>query len=217
MALTLFDLDNTLLNGDSDHAWGQFLVDNDVVDAATYEKENSQFYDDYVAGTLDIHEYSRFAFKVLEQTPANELSTLRKMFIETVIRPMITRQGKEVVKSHQATGDTLAIITATNSFVTRPIADEYGIRHLIATEPVIEDGQYRAEIAGTPCYREGKVTKLNDWLKLTGLSMDNSTFYSDSHNDIPLLEIVSHPVAVDPDDELRTIAVERCWKITSFR
>ena len=217
MALALFDLDNTLLCGDSDHGWGDFLVSLGVVDAAVYAHQNEKFYADYKKGQLNIQEYSRFAFQVLQQYPLSQLKTWRKTFVQTIIKPMMTKKGQELINIHRDRGDVVVIITATNSFVTRPIADAFGVDQLIATEPVMIKGQYKAEIDGTPCYQEGKVIKLNAWLEAENQSLEGSCFYSDSHNDIPLLQIVSKPVAVDPDETLLQVAVENGWQITSFR
>ncbi len=217
MALALFDLDNTLISGDSDHGWGDFLVSLGAVDAAVYANKNAKFYADYKKGQLDIYEYSRFAFQVLQQHPLSQLKAWRKTFVQTIIKPMMTKKGQELVSTHQEKGDVVVIITATNSFITRPIADAFGIDQLIATEPVIIDGQFKAEIDGTPCYQQGKVIRLTTWMEAENQSLEGSYFYSDSHNDIPLLQIVSNPVAVDPDETLLQVAIENGWQITSFR
>jgi len=218
MALVLFDLDNTLLAGDSDYGWGQFLISIDAVDGEAYERANQKFYDDYKAGILDIHEFARFAFKPLEDHSMQQLQSWRQQYLDEVIRPMMTNKGQEKIDWHKSRNDVVVIITATNSFITRPIADAFGVEHLIATEPLQKNERFIAEIHGTPCYQEGKVTRLNNWLKTrSNLKLDNSWFYSDSHNDQPLLEKVTYPIAIDPDDELRELALERGWEIQSFR
>jgi HAD superfamily hydrolase (TIGR01490 family) len=213
MALAIFDLDNTLLAGDSDYLWGRFLVQQGIVDADEYERENERFYADYRAGNLDIYEFLRFSLRPLSLHSPQQLAQWRNQFLEEKIIPIITEQARELVEKHRQAGDIPLIITATNSFVTTPIAQHFGIRHLIATEPETLDGHYTGEIAGEPSFREGKVNRLNDWLETFEQSMEGSWFYSDSHNDLPLLEQVTHPVAVDPDQTLAEVARERDWPI----
>jgi HAD superfamily hydrolase (TIGR01490 family) len=213
MALAIFDLDNTLLAGDSDYLWGRFLVQQGIVDADEYERENERFYADYRAGNLDIYEFLRFSLRPLSLHSPQQLAQWRNQFLEEKIIPIITEQARELVEKHRQAGDIPLIITATNSFVTTPIAKHFGIRHLIATEPETLDGHYTGEIAGEPSFREGKVNRLNDWLETFEQSMEGSWFYSDSHNDLPLLEQVTHPVAVDPDQTLAEVARERAWPI----
>ncbi|MGV6816262.1 MAG: histidinol-phosphatase [Thiotrichales bacterium] len=217
MNLALFDLDNTLLAGDSDYAWGQFLVEKGVVDAATYEAANQRFYEDYKRGVLDIHEFAAFAFHPLTEHPIEQLVAWRQQFLEEKIRPIMLSKGIETIEQHRRRGDVILIITATNSFVTQPIAEAFGVSELIATEPERIDGAYTGKILGTPCFQEGKVIRLRQWLDQHTLSLDGSTFYSDSHNDIPLLESVERPVAVDPDKKLLEHAQNRQWKVLSFR
>jgi HAD superfamily hydrolase (TIGR01490 family) len=217
MALALFDLDNTLLDGDSDYEWGNFLVSKKLVDADEYEKANTYFYEQYKQGTLDIVEFSAFSFKPLSLISREELNNLHQEFMQTYILPRIKPQTPTVLNKHKNQGDTLVIITATNSFITRPIATHLGIEHLIATEPKIIDGKYTTEIEGIPCFQEGKVTRLNDWLKMNNDSMEGSYFYSDSINDLPLLEIVDTPIVVDPDERLREVGTKREWEITSLK
>lgn len=217
MPLALFDLDNTLLTGDSDYLWGCFLAQKGLVDKHIYEEANLRFYEDYKQGTLDIHEFLSFALTPLAENNADDLRAMHNEFMEQHIKPIMNQAGKNKIEEHRSNGDHLVIITATNSFVTGPIARAFGIDDLIATEPEMLNGQYTGKIAGIPCFQEGKITKLNDWLKISGMDLDNSYFYSDSHNDLPLLEQVSHPVAIDPDDKLRKIATEREWPILSFR
>jgi len=218
MALALFDLDNTLLAGDSDYSWGQFLVSLGVVDASAYEKANQQFYEDYKEGKLDIHEFARFAFKPLAENPLKQLEAWRKQYVEEIIRPMMTVKGQDKINWHKQRGDEVVIITATNSFITQPIAEAFGVEHLIATEPARDNGQFIADIAGVPCFQDGKVKRLHTWLDAQpDLTLNGSWFYSDSHNDLPLLEQVGHPVAVDPDQQLQQIATKKGWAMTSFR
>ncbi|WP_299876183.1 HAD family phosphatase [uncultured Cocleimonas sp.] len=217
MALALFDLDNTLLDGDSDYEWGNFLVSKKLVDAEEYEKANTYFYEQYKQGTLDIVEFSAFSFKPLSLIRREELDSLHQEFMQTYILPRIKPQTPTVLNKHKNQSDTLVIITATNSFITRPIATHLGIEHLIATEPKIIDGKYTTEIEGIPCFQEGKVTRLNDWLKMNNDSMEGSYFYSDSINDLPLLEIVDTPIIVDPDERLREVGTKREWEITSLK
>ena len=217
MALALFDLDNTLLADDSDFLWGCFLVEKGLVDKSTYDAANNRFYDEYKQGTLDIFEFLAFSLKPLTQYPRERLDTLHTEFMQRHIQPIMTEKGKQQIQFHRDKGDITVIITATNSFVTGPIADAFEVDALIATEPEIIDGKYTGKVAGTPCFQQGKITRLNEWLQNTSHDLENSTFYSDSHNDISLLEIVTTPVAVDPDDELRTIAQTRNWEIRSFR
>ncbi len=217
MSLALFDLDNTLLAGDSDYLWGCFLVDKGLVDGQLYEAANERFYRDYAEGKLDIHEFLNFALQPLADNDAKMLQSLHHEFMEKHIRPIMTRRGQDLIAEHNREGDHTVIITATNSFVTGPIAQAFDVNDLIATEPEIIDGQYTGKVAGIPCFQHGKIEKLHAWLDATGIDFDDSWFYSDSHNDLPLLEQVAHPVAVDPDDQLRAIASEKDWPITSFR
>ena len=220
MNLALFDLDNTLLAGDSDYEWGQFLVDRGVLDREEYEAQNKAYYDQYVAGTLDIHEYLGFALRPLAQHTSEELATWHTEFMQLRIAPMIGAPARELVRGHLQAGDLCAIVTATNSFVTRPIATEFGVKHLIATEPETADGRFTGRVAGTPCFREGKIRRVEDWLASRGHALAGfarSTFYSDSHNDLPLLERVNGPVGVDCDRQLAAEARRRGWAVISLR
>lgn len=217
MALALFDLDNTLLADDSDFLWGCFLVDKGLVDKTTYDEANKRFYDDYKKGTLDIYEFLAFSLKPLTQIPVEKLSALHKEFMHKHITPVMTDKGIAQIQQHRDRGDITVIITATNRFVTGPIADAFQVDDLIATDPEIVDGRYTGKVAGTPCFQEGKITRLKQWLKNTSHDLENSTFYSDSHNDLSLLEVVTTPVAVDPDDELKATAQAKNWEIRSFR
>ena len=220
MRLALFDLDNTLLAGDSDYEWGQFLVDRGVLERESYEAQNRAYFDQYVAGTLDIHEYLGFALRPLAQHSPDELARWHADFMKSRILPMIGRAARGLVDMHRTRGDLCAVITATNSFVTAPIAREFGVEHLIATEPEASGGRFTGRVAGTPCFREGKVRRLDEWLAGQGRTLaefSESAFYSDSHNDLPLLERVSRPVAVDPDEALLRAARARDWEVLSLR
>ena len=217
MALALFDLDNTLLSDDSDFLWGCFLVEKGLVEKSTYDEANQHFYAEYKQGTLDIFEFLAFSLKPLTQFSMQELSVLHNEFMEKHIKSAMTQKGIKQIQHHRDKGDSIVIITATNSFVTGPIAKAFNADELIATEPEIVDGRYTGQVAGTPCFQDGKITRLNQWLESTSHNLDGSTFYSDSHNDISLLEQVTTPVAVDPDDELKAIALKRGWEICSFR
>jgi HAD superfamily hydrolase (TIGR01490 family) len=218
MRLALFDLDNTLLTGDSDYEWGQFLVDRGVLDRDTYEAQNRTYYEQYVAGTLDIHEYLGFALRPLAAHAPAELEKWHAEFMQLRILPMITPAARALVKRHAA--ELCAIVTATNRFITAPIAREFGVPHLVATEPEKRDGRFTGRVSGTPCFREGKIERLREWLSVLGhrlADFEESTFYSDSQNDLPLLERVSRPVAVDPDEALATEARRRGWAVISLR
>jgi HAD superfamily hydrolase (TIGR01490 family) len=220
MRLALFDLDNTLLAGDSDYEWGQFLVDHGLIERERYEAQNQAYYEQYVAGALDIHEYLAFALGPLAAHAPEDLARWRAEFMRLRIAPMITPAARALVERHRDAGELCAIITATNSFVTSPIARAFGIDHLIATEPEMRDGRFTGRVAGAPCFREGKLVRLAQWLSQLGHRLDQfeeSTFYSDSHNDLPLLERVTRPVAVDPDEALATLARRRGWAVMSLR
>jgi HAD superfamily hydrolase (TIGR01490 family) len=213
MTLAIFDLDNTLLRGDSDHAWGQFLVDKEVVDGESYRRENERYYAQYQAGTLDIFEFLGFALKPLSRHDRATLDAWHREFMAERVRPMITPAARALVEDHRARGHVLLIITATNRFVTAPIAREFGIEHLLATEPEERNGRFTGAVAGIPCYREGKVQRLREWLARQGATLSGSWFYSDSHNDLPLLRLVDNPVAVNPDPDLRREASARAWRV----
>jgi len=216
VTLAIFDLDNTLLNGDSDYLWGQFLALQGRVDAAYYEKENQRFYDEYVAGTLDIFEFLEFSLAPLSQIDMAELKQLHGKFMDECIKPIITQKSRDLIQHHIDQNNTLLIITATNLFITAPIAKELGIDHILATDPEIVNNKYTGKVYGTPCFREGKVERLKVWLTKKGMNLADSYFYSDSHNDLPLLEMVTKPVAVDPDDTLRSHAQMKGWDIISL-
>jgi HAD superfamily hydrolase (TIGR01490 family) len=215
--LVLFDLDNTLLAGDSDFEWAQFLIEQGVLDREVYEARNQKFFEEYKAGTLDIHAFLDFQLKPLSRHPRKQLAAWHREYMERKIRPMIRVTARALVERHR--GDERIVITATNRFVTAPIAREFGIAELIATEPEERDGEFTGKVSGTPCFREGKVIQLEAWLARRGRALagySESWFYSDSHNDLPLLERVSHPVAVDPDGELRARAERDGWPIISL-
>ncbi|MCG6967048.1 MAG: HAD-IB family hydrolase [Chromatiaceae bacterium] len=216
MPLAIFDLDNTLLAGDSDYLWGQFLGEIGAVDGASYERENERFYQEYREGRLDIMAFLAFSLKPLSEHPRDQLDAWHARFMRERIEPLITAAAEQLVDRHRAAGDTLMLITATNSFVTAPIAARLGIRNLIATEPELQDGRFTGRVAGIPSFREGKVTRLQAWLEQHQQTLDDAWFYSDSHNDLPLLERVDHPVAVDPDETLRGHALGRGWPIVSL-
>jgi len=218
--LALFDLDNTLLAGDSDYEWGQFLVDRGVLLREEYEAQNAAFYDQYKAGTLDIHEFLGFALRPLARHAGEELERWHARFMDERIRPMIGEAARALVRRHLAAGELCAIVTATNSFVTAPIARAFGVAHLVATEPERVAGRFTGRVAGTPCFREGKIERVQAWLARLGHRLEDfpvSSFYSDSHNDLALLERVSRPVAVDPDAALGAAARARGWPVISLR
>ena len=217
MSLALFDLDNTLLAGDSDYLWGVFLVEKGLVDGELYKAANEKFYQQYADGELDIHEFLNFSLNPLSQIPMPTLAALHEEFMDKHIRPLMTSLGKEKIEQHKELGDTTLIITATNRFVTEPIARAFGVDDLIATEPEIVDGRYTGKVAGTPCFQQGKITRLQQWMQTHDETLEDSTFYSDSHNDLPLLNIVEQPVAVDPDPQLEKTATENGWPVISFR
>lgn len=217
MSLAIFDLDNTLLGGDSDYLWGQFLVEKGIVDRIRYEEANARFYEDYRNGTLDIAAFLEFALSPLADHEIDALHTWRAAFIEEKIRPILLPAAAALIEKHRTQGNVPIIITATNRFVTEPIAELYGIEHLIATTPEFENGRYTGRFAGTPCFREGKVQRLKEWLAENHYDLADSWFYSDSHNDLPLLSLVRFPVAVDPDETLETHAVRNGWPVISLR
>ena len=220
MNLALFDLDNTLLSGDSDFEWAQFLIAKGVLDPEVHEAKNEYFYTQYKAGTLDIHEFLDFQLLPLARHSRAQLDAWHAEFMDTCIRPIIEDQARALVNRHLAAGDLCALVTATNSFVTGPICLEFGISNLIATIPAQEDGQFTGKPRGTPSFREGKIARVEDWLESMGFwwsTFERSWFYSDSLNDLPLLSRVSDPVAVDPDDTLLTHARTHAWPVLNLR
>ncbi|MEO5376832.1 MAG: HAD-IB family hydrolase [Magnetococcus sp. DMHC-6] len=218
MSLALFDLDETLLNGDSDYLWGRFLVEQGIVESNHYETENRRFYEDYRQGVLDIHAYLHFQLGFLAGQDPKTLSQWHSRFMKEKIRPIFLPKGIQLIEKHRHQGDITLIITATNRFVTAPIAQELGVDHLLATDLERNaEGLYTGRAEGVPCFREGKVLCLQNWLQKTGHSLKNSWFYSDSINDLPLLEMVENPVAVDPDARLRDMAQQNNWPVISLR
>lgn len=217
MTLAIFDLDNTLIAGDSDHLWGEYLVSQGIVDAAGFKATNDQFYEDYLAGQLDIHAYQRFVLKILTEHPLEQLLRWREAFMAQEIAPLMLPGAAELLAQHRAQGHFLLIITATNDFITQPIAEQLGVDHLLATTAGQDGSGYTGDITGVPCYREGKITRLEAWLADTGHDLAGAYFYSDSHNDLPLLRKVDNPVAVDPDPTLAATAREQGWPIISLR
>ena len=217
MPLAIFDLDNTLLAGDSDYLWAEFLVEQNIVDSDAYQQTNQYFYDQYLAGTMDIGKFLAFQLKPLADNSMANLRAWRKQYLTEKIQPIVLEAGRELISYHQEKGDIPLIITATNSFITAPIAKELGIRYLIATEPEIIDGIYTGKVAGTPSYQQGKVERLQSWLNTHQLTLKGSYFYSDSHNDLPLLKQVEHPVAVDPDPKLRAFSQQQGWQVITLR
>ena len=218
MSLAIFDLDNTLLRGDSDHAWGEFLVEQGAVDRERFASENNRYYAAYLAGTLDIYEFlEQHQLRPLAEYDRAMLERWRTEFVRTKIAPLITPAARALVEQHRARGDTLLIITATNRFITAPIAEAFGIPHLIATEPEEVNGEFTGKVTGVPSYREGKVERLSEWLNDRHESLDDSWFYSDSHNDLPLLNLVDHPVAVNADETLADYARTRGWTMIELR
>ena len=220
MNLALFDLDNTILAGDSDYNWSRFLIQEGYLDGAIHAEKNEKFYADYKDGTLDIFAFVEFQFKPLARNPRSVLNQLLKKYVEEVIKPMITEKAYALVKKHQEAGDLIIVITATNSFITKPIAALFDIENLIGTDPEEKEGEFTGKVSGTPSFKEGKVTRLEAWLKSKNLSLasfEKSYFYSDSHNDLPLMEKVTHPVAVDSDNILSEYATSKGWPQISLR
>ncbi len=220
MHLALFDLDNTLLAGDSDYEWTQHLLSKGILDRETFEARNKEFYEQYKAGRLNIVEFLDFQLQSLARNSRADLEAWHDEFMAERILPILGQKSRDLVKRHQDQGDLCAVVTATNSFVTGPICRELGIDHLIATIAAQENGQFTGKPRGMPSFREGKITRVEGWLESIGLwwsSFERSWFYSDSLNDLPLLSMVSDPVAVNPDDTLRAHATNEGWKIMSLR
>lgn len=217
MRLAIFDLDNTLIAGDSDHTWGEFLVQKNLVDAQTYAEANDRFYQQYKAATLDINEYLSFSLAPLTRYSLDDLAVLHAEFMRDFIEPMMLPKAKALLQKHRDQGDYLLIITATNSFVTHPIAKHLGVNDILASDAEIKDGRYTGKGIGTPCFQGGKVIRLQEWLKERNYNLDDAYFYSDSINDLPLLEQVPNPVVVDADERLEKVAQERGWKRISLR
>ncbi len=213
MPLALFDLDNTLLNGDSDHAWGIYLAEQGIVDAEEQTAKQDYFYEQYVAGSLDIYEFCEYQFQVLRENSLEQLQKWRADFLAEVIEPMIISGKPELVERHRDAGDTLVIITATNDFITAPIAKRLGVDHLIATKAQFNGQSYTGKVEGVPSFQQGKVERLEEWMAANCASLQDSVFYSDSYNDLPLLEAATTAVAVTPDDKLRAHAKAFHWAI----
>lgn len=220
MNLALFDLDNTLLSGDSDFEWSQFLVEQGILDRELFEAKNLAFYEQYKAGTLNIQEFLEFQLKPLSRHSRKVLDGWHEEFMRIKVRPMMGTKARALVEKHRVAGDICMIVTATNSFVTAPIAREFGVEHLIATDPEHKNGEFTGGVAGVPSFREGKVVRMEQWLAERGWnwgSFEQSWFYSDSLNDLPLLSKVKRPVAVDPDATLRAHAEKQGWPVLSLR
>ncbi|NDV14243.1 HAD family hydrolase [Crenobacter caeni] len=221
MNLALFDLDNTLLAGDSDVEWPKFLIGRGILDAEHHARHNDYFYEQYKAGTLDIDAFLEFQLAPLARFTREELDRLHAAYMGEHILPIIPAKARALVAAHQAQGDLVMIVTATNRFITGPIARELGVEHLIAVELEEDaDGRYTGRYTGTPSFKDGKITRLNEWLAARGqtlASFGHSFFYSDSRNDLPLLSLVSDPVAVDPDDALREHAISHGWPVITLR
>lgn len=218
MQLAIFDLDNTLIAGDSDYEWGEFVVRKGLVDAQAYAVQNAAFYEDYKSGQLDIIAYQRFALAPLVGIPVAELRALHQEFMQTVIEPLALPKAFELINSHRQQGHQLLVITATNRFITEPIVRWLGIDEIIATDPAFdEQGHVLGDVVGVPSFQEGKIQRLQQWLTVKGFEPSETWFYSDSRNDLPLLQQVNHPVAVDPDDVLRDYAQTQGWPILSLR
>lgn len=213
MTLAIYDLDNTLLAGDSEHAWCEFLVEAGVLDGEDARAENERLYGEYLSGTLDIHESLRFQLKPLVEHPPEALHRWRREFMASRVEPMISEASLALVEEHREAGDDLAIVTASNSFITEPIAERFGIPTLLAVELEHHEHRYTGRVLGTPTFREGKVTRLVEWVEETGRTLEGSYFYTDSHNDLPLLKLVDNPVAVDPDPVLRAHAATEEWPV----
>lgn len=217
MSLALFDLDNTLLGGDSDYLWGEFLISVGAVDRHEHQRENARYFAQYQAGELDVRAFLDFQLKPLADNDTASLLAWRDRFVRELIAPLVLVKGRELVKDHQRRGHCLAIVTSTNAFITRPIADLLVIEHLLATQPEFDGECYTGRYVGEPCSGAGKVHWVNEWAGGLGLSLDDSWFYSDSHQDLPLLSVVDNPVAVDPDDKLRSHASLHGWPVVSLR
>lgn len=217
MKLAIFDLDNTLIAGDSDHGWGEFLVQKNLVDADEYRRQNDLFYQAYKTGTLDNDAYLRFSLAPLARHTMEELKSLHDEFMRTHIEPIMLPKAHALLQQHRERGDFILIITATNHFITYPISQRLGVDDILATDVEVIDGRYTGRPTGIPCFRDGKVVRLNNWLAEREFSLDGSYFYSDSINDLPMLEQVTYPVVVDPDDLLRKEAEQRGWPVISLR
>ena len=217
MSLAIFDLDNTLIGGDSDFLWGEFLGEEGVVDANAYRKKNEYFYQQYDLGALDIYAWLDFCLEPLSRYSMKELQEFHHRFMIQKIEPIMLDKAQNCINQHKERGDTVLVMTASNSFVTAPIVKKYGINQLLATEPEIKAGRYTGGVSGIPCFQAGKIDKLLPWLQKNEETLTGSTFYSDSHNDLPLLELVDNPVAVNADKILTKIAQKKGWDILNWR
>ena len=218
MPLAIFDLDNTLIGGDSDYLWGEFLCDQGIIsDRDSFQKMNDFFYQQYEIGKLDIYAWAEFSFKVLTEYSLNELNKLRQEFIDTKIRPIFLEKAQNCIDTHKKNGDPVLVITASNTFITKPVVEMYGIEHLLATEPEFKSGRFTGKVSGIPCYQSGKIDNLMPWLEQHNASLNGSYFYSDSHNDLPLLELVDNPIAVNSDKVLTSVAEEKGWQVFNWR
>ena len=211
MSLAIFDLDKTLIGGDSDFLWGEYMSEIGAVDVDTYQAKNQHFFDLYEQGKLDINEYLEFCLEPLSQQSMETLNAWHQDFMQKKIEPILLPKAQAIVDKHRQKGDTLLVITATNRFVTTPIVKKYGINNLLATEPEIKNNKYTGRVLGEPCFQLGKITHLKRWMKENNEDLKGSTFYSDSHNDLPMLELVDHPVVVNGDEKLLDIAKKRNW------
>lgn len=217
MSMALFDLDNTLLCGDSDYLWGEYLARIGIVDEAVHRRENARFFDQYRSGTLDIDAFLAFQLRPLADNALPDLLAWRDRFVREEIAPLVLEKALELVEEHRHKRHQLAIVTSTNAFITRPIADLFRIAHLLATEPEFDGSRYTGAYVGVPCSGEGKVQRVKEWAACNELALAGSWFYSDSYQDLPLLSLVDHPVAVDPDDALREHATRAGWPVVSLR
>ena len=218
MPLAIYDLDNTLIGGDSDYLWGEFLCDEGIIsDRESFQKMNDYFYHQYETGELNIFAWAEFSFKVLTDHSLDELNKLRKDFVDTKIKPILLEKAQSCINNHKEKGDTVLVITASNTFITKPIIEMYGIDHLLATEPEFISGRFTGKVAGIPCFQSGKIDNLIPWLEKNNESLIGSYFYSDSHNDLPLLELVDNPIAVNSDEILTSAAHENGWQVFDWR
>ena len=217
MSLAIFDLDNTLIGGDSDFLWGEFIGEEGIVDANAYRKKNEYFYQQYDLGTLDIYAWLEFCLEPLTRYSMTELQEFHHRFMIQKIEPILLDKAQNCINQHKERGDTVLVITASTSFVTAPIVKKYGINQLLATEPEIKAGRFTGGVSGIPCFQSGKVDKLMPWLQKNEETLTGSTFYSDSHNDLPLLELVDNPVAVNADKILTKIAEKKGWEVLNWR
>jgi HAD superfamily hydrolase (TIGR01490 family) len=218
MSLAMFDLDNTLIGGDSDYLWGEFLCEEGIiVNPVSFQKMNENFYQQYEIGKLDIYAWAEFSFKVLTEYSLDKLYELRQNFIQQKIEPIFLEKAQSCINQHKEKGDTVLVITASNTFITAPIAEMYGIDHLLATEPEFKSGRFTGKVSRIPCFQSGKIDNLMPWLDKNGENLIGSYFYSDSHNDLPLLELVDNPVAINSDKVLTSVALENGWPVLNWR